>query len=323
MAEKPASERTEEATPERLRKAREEGQVPQSQELPSAILIAALLVGLLIAGEPLYRWCASRVRAAVAIIPARDIDAATLRSVLWSTGASAMTVLAPFLVVAAAGSVLASLVASGWAYAPKAASPKLERISPAEGFRRLFSSRSLMRLLVSVLKLAALVLVVWLYMRDHVEDLLALRYATAKAAVARTAELVFAVALRLATAMAAIAALDLLYQRRKYKKDLRMTRQELKEERRQYELAPELKGRIRRIQIEMVRKRMLQEVPNADVVLANPTHVAAALRYDAGSMTAPVLVAKGADMLAEKIKEIARAHGVPVVHRPQLARSLY
>ena len=102
-----------------------------------------------------------------------------------------------------------------------------------------------------------------------------------------------------------------------------MTKQEVKEERKQHEVSPELKGRIRAVQIEMVRKRMLQDVPTADVIITNPTHVAVALRYDAASMGAPEMVAKGADVLCEKIKEIARAHGVPIIHRPELARAIY
>jgi flagellar biosynthetic protein FlhB len=152
---------------------------------------------------------------------------------------------------------------------------------------------------------------------------LRLHWATPARAVAAMAALVFGLTLRVAIGLAAIAAFDLLFQKWKHRRDLRMTRQELKEERKQYEISPELRGRIRAVQIQMARRRMLQEVPKADVVVTNPDHVAVALAYDADAMNAPRVVAKGADFLCQKVKEIARAHGVPVVHRPELARALY
>ena len=129
--------------------------------------------------------------------------------------------------------------------------------------------------------------------------------------------------IRVCLALLVIGIGDVLFQKWKYTKDLKMTKQEVKEERKQTEGAPEVKSRIRRIQIEMAMKRMLQEVPKANVVLVNPTHVAVALRYEAKTMEAPVLVAKGADHLSEKIREIARAYGVPILRRPELARTIY
>ena len=129
--------------------------------------------------------------------------------------------------------------------------------------------------------------------------------------------------IRICIALLVIAAIDVFFQKWKHTKDLKMTRQEVKTERKDTEGSPELKGRIRRVQIEMAKKRMLQEVPKANVVLVNPTHVAVALRYETKTMDAPVVLAKGADHLAEKIREIARAYGVPIIRRPELARTLY
>jgi flagellar biosynthetic protein FlhB len=137
------------------------------------------------------------------------------------------------------------------------------------------------------------------------------------------AKIIFGLLIRVCIALLVIGIADALYQKWKYTQDLKMTRQEVKQERRDTEGSPELKTRIRRAQVEKSMKRMMEEVPKASVVLVNPTHVAVALSYDAKTMEAPVMVAKGADYLAEKIREIARAYGVPVVRRPELARTIY
>ena len=323
MADKPASERTEEATPERLRKAREEGQIPRTEEVPSAIMIAALLLSLGMMGGGLYRWSAEQIRRGMAGGDGGRIGPVGLVASLRAEAGSALAVTVPFLIVAAAASVLSSLLSSGWAFSPKALQVKFERISPVRGFGQLFSGRSVVKLLISLAKLTAIVWVSWAFLSDRLAVLAALRWATPEGMIALTGQLVFGLMVRVGLVILVVAGIDLLYQRRKHKKDLRMTRQEVKEERKQYELSPEVRGRIRGLQIEMARKRMLQDVPTADVVLANPTHVAVALRYDTAKMNAPVVVAKGGDMMCEKIKEIARAHNVPVVHRPELARALF
>ncbi|HUS92490.1 MAG TPA: EscU/YscU/HrcU family type III secretion system export apparatus switch protein [Phycisphaerae bacterium] len=323
MPDKPASERTEEATPERLKKAREEGQVAQSQELPSAIMIGALLIGLALLGGGLFQWFTGQVRDGVAIRPPDSIGWGGIGGLLRQKLTSAMAVSAPFLLFAAAASIASSLLSSGWAFSPKAARFRLDRISPVRGMKNLLSMRSVVRLLVSLAKLGVILAIVYYYLRDNLAACCALRWAEPGALLEGTATMVLGLLARMAIGILAIAGIDLLYQRRKYRKDLRMTRQEVKEERRQHELAPELRGRIRAVQMEMVRKRMLQEVPTADVVVTNPTHVAVALRYDAKTMESPLVVAKGGDLLCEKIKDIARTHGVPIVHRPELARAIF
>ncbi|HUT02210.1 MAG TPA: flagellar biosynthesis protein FlhB [Phycisphaerae bacterium] len=323
MPERPASERTEAATPERLKKAREEGQIPESRELPSAIMIGVLLLSLGLLGEGMFRWLVREVRWGVAIRPVGSSDASVVPRILQDKAAGALRATVPFLVLAAAGSVFASLLTSGWNVSPKAAGVRLDRISPVTGLKNLFSARSLVRLGISLLKLAVILGIVWFYLSDKLAACCALRWTTAAGTVAGIGRLVVGLMGRIVVAIFVIAAIDVLYQRRKYRKELRMTKQEVKEERKQHEISPELRGRMRNVQVELVRKRMLQEVPNADVVITNPTHVAVALRYEPGTMGAPKMVAKGAELLCEKIKEIARAHGVPIVQRPELARAIY
>lgn len=323
MADQPASERTEQPTAHRLRKAREQGEVPQSAEVPTAFMMAALLLILALMGPRLYRWFVGQVQQGLTCGVAGPAGSRSFASALKAGAVESLLTLAPFLVGGAAVSVFASLIVGGWAFSPQAVRLDIGRISPVRGLKSLFSLKSLMKLLVSLAKLGVVLTIVYYYMRDKWDTFLALHWTTPGGLVGGTGRLVFGLLARIAIGLMAIAVIDMLYQKWQYKRRLRMTRQEIKEERKQYEVSPELRGRIRAVQIEMVRKRMLQEVPKADVVVTNPTHVAVAMRYDADAMDAPQVVAKGGDLLGERIKEIARAHGVPVLHRPELARALY
>jgi flagellar biosynthetic protein FlhB len=323
VAEKPASERTEQPTRDRLRRARKEGQIPQGQELPSALMFGTLLVTLCLAGPPLLGWCDRQVRLGLSTAVGCQAPAALLPRTLATQAGSLIIAPLPFLIGGAAMSVLASLATGGWTFAPSHLNPKFDRISPAQGFKNLFSSQSVMRLLTSVAKLAVLGVICWTYVENRMDWALTLRFAEPAGAIAAIASFLLGLMVRIAVALAVIAIADTLYQRWKYRRDLRMTRQEVKEEVREHELSPQLRGRIKSMQMAMARKRMMQEVPKADVVVTNPTHVAVALRYDAGQMDAPVVIAKGADLLAGRIRDLARTHDVPVVERPQLARTLY
>lgn len=323
MPDQPASERTEQATPERLKKARAEGRVPQSAELPSALIVIMLLVVLALCAPGTFRWMVSQLRAGLNHQPTGQADAGFYLRLMRSRATSAFLALTPFLLAAAAASVFSSLLASGWSFSFKAIEPKAQRISPAAGLKNLFSSRSLMTVLASLAKLAVIVAIVWTHLGDKLDTCLSVRWASPNQAVAIIAQLVFGVLVRVAVGLAVIAGADLLFQRWKYRRDLRMTRQEVKEEMKHYEMSPRVKGRIRSIQLALAQKRMLQEVPKADVVLVNPTHVAVAMKYDPEAMDAPVLTAKGADLLSKRIRQIARKHGVPILHRPHLARVLY
>jgi flagellar biosynthetic protein FlhB len=229
----------------------------------------------------------------------------------------------PILAAILAGSVAGSIAVSGLNFAPEAISLRFDQLNPATGFEKLVNARSIVKLLVSILKLLFVGLVAWSYLRDRLDTLAALRWAWSMEILSAVAKMIMGLMIRIAVALLAIAIAEAFYQKWKYLEELKMTRQEVKQERRDTEGAPEVKIRIRRAQFELARKRMLQEVPKASVVLVNPTHIAVALRYEAKTTEAPVLAAKGADYLAEKIMEIARAYGVPVVKRPELARTIY
>jgi len=323
MADRPAAERTEKPTPERLRKAREEGQLPQSKEVPSAVMLTMLLVVLGIVASTLGRWFASLAERGLALHRTAEMDVDGFTHVLRSLGGESLVRILPFLLAAAAASAFASFLVGGWVFSPKALRIDLSRLSPSRGLRSLLSSHSLANLVVSLAKLIVILALIWQFVHEKMEEFLALQHASPAETLAGIARLVLALIVRLTIGLVAIAAADLLYQRWHHSRQLRMTRQEVKEETRQHEMSPELRSRIRGIQLRLARTRIAHAVPTADVVITNPTHVAVALKYDAAAMEAPKVVAKGADLLASRIRQLAREHDVPVVERPHLARVLY
>ncbi len=323
MPDQNTGDKQHEATPEKLRRAREEGQIPQSKEIPSALMLFALLVILALTASTMCRFFVDLVKTGLTAPGAVAGGQATATDLLTDRGWESLWKLVPFLLIAGATSIFSSLIVAGWAYSPKAVGFKFDRINPVNGLKNMFSLKSVMTMVIGVAKLTLVLLIVWGYLHDKMEACLALHWAQPAGALTEMARLVFGLLLRIAAGLLAIAAIDLFYQRFSHKKKMRMSTQEVKDERRQHELAPELKGRIREVQSQIASKRMLTDVPEADVVIANPTHVAVALKYESGAMQAPVVVAKGPDLLCQKIKDVARAHGVPVVERPQLARSLY
>jgi flagellar biosynthetic protein FlhB len=323
MADQGAAEKTEQPTAERIRKAREEGRIPQSQELPSALLMAGILAAASLAASNLWRWFTTQVQEGLTLRPGTPLEIGTLVNLFEAKTGEAFLAMAPFLGAATVGGMLGNILVSGWAFSPAAAKVNFGRMAPSQGLRTIISSRSLVNLVVSLVKMTILAAVAWTYLRDKLPVCLAMASATPVAALGQSLELVFGLVARITIALAGIAVVDAVYQRWQWRRELKMTREEVKEERRQHEGSPLVRARVRSVHLAMVRKRMLRAVPTADVVIANPTHVAVALKYDSATMEAPRVLAKGAELLCEKIKEIARQHNVPVIERPELARALY
>jgi len=319
----PAADKTEPPTPERLRKARREGKIPTSQELPLTLTVGTMLLAVALSASRLWSWFSRQLEEGLLLGSGGRLDIAAVASLLAGKGSEAMLAIVPFMAAAGTASVFGGVLVSGWVFSPKAVRINVAALDPVKGTKSLFSLRSLMRLGTSIAKLAVMVAIVWTYLGGQLGAALALSGATPLASLGVTMNVIFGLVARFAAAMVVIALADILYQQWQHRRDLRMTKQELKEERRQHDVAPEVRGRMRQMQIAMVRKRMLHEVPASDVVIVNPTHVAVALAYDVEVMGAPRVTAKGADLLCEKIKEIARAHNVPIVERPELARTLY
>jgi len=323
MAEKPAAERTEQPTARRLRHAREEGQVPQSQELAAAVALVALLFALTLLAPQLLNWCEQKVRLGFSGRAGVFTDAAAFIHFIKGQLIDATLLTLPIFAVLAVAGVLTGLVISGYSFAPGAIQFKWNMINPASVVQKLFGKQSLVRFVTSIAKLFFVGIIVWMYLRDKLDALAAIRWAWNTDILVAIAKLIFGLCLRVCVAIVAIGIADAFYQKWQYIQELKMTRQEVKQERKDTEGAPEIKSRIRKAQFEMSMRRLMQEVPKANVILVNPTHVAVALQYEANTMDAPVLLAKGADHLAEKIIKIGRSYGVPIIRRPEVARAIY
>jgi len=318
-----AQERTEPATPKRREEARRKGQVARTAELGTALVLLAgfgvLSFWAARAGATLVNMTTHYLGDGVRLDPsATAVQEMFVEMTLW-----AAAVAGPFLLAAVVAGLASQLVQVGFLATGEGLKPKLERINPVEGAKRIFSRWALINLLKALAKIVVVGYIAYGEVRRSLDVLPALAAVPLADAVRVVGDMVLRVGLNIGLALVVIAALDYLYQRFEYERSLRMTRQELKEELKELEGDPLLRSRIRRRQRELASRRMMQEVPKADVVITNPVHLAVALRYDAATMEAPVVVAKGAGIVARRIKEIAEAHGVPIVEDVALARALY
>ncbi len=323
MAESSASERTEQPTPRKLEKARAKGHVPHSEELTSVVTILVLVAAIALLRSDLMQWMQAEIRDGMSCRSSVFADTNAFLDFVNTKIISVLLVMTPILAAMTVAAVAATIAVGGAVFAPGAIEFKFSQLNPVSGFGKLVNGRSLVRLVTSILKLILVAMVAWYYLWGKLDQLAGLRWAWSSQLLAAVAGIILGLMIRIGIALLIVALADVFYQKWKYTQDLKMTRQEVKQERKESEGSPEIKGRIRRIQFETAARRMLQEVPKATVVLVNPTHVAVALRYEAKTMEAPVMVAKGADLLAERIREIARAYGVPIVSRPELARSIF
>ncbi len=321
--QKDDSQKTEDPTQRRLEQAREKGQVAKSQEVTHwfMILAGALIVGVF--GGSLGNGILATLRRFVEQPHAIRLDGGQLSAVLSETfGDLGLAVLVPVAVVLLAA-VLAGVVQNGLVISFEPIVPKLEKLSPFKGLKRLFSSRSLVEFLKGLAKITIVAAVILILLWPESAGLAQLTTLDPGQFMALIQALATRVLVGVLSVMTAIAVIDVLYQKQQHLKQLRMSKQELKEEYKQTEGDPMIKARLRQIRMERARRRMMAAVPEADVVVTNPTHYAVALKYDSQRTEAPVLTAKGQDDMAQRIREVARTHGVPIVRNPPLSRALY
>ncbi|MCL4230619.1 MAG: flagellar biosynthesis protein FlhB [Dehalococcoidia bacterium] len=317
-----AGERTEAPTPKRLREARQKGNVSKSQELVSAgVLLAAVLV-LRALGPGLWDGLAGVMRDGLANPGSEELTTGSVFAMYRDAGLRTLLLLAPLLGLLAAAGVAFNIAQTGLLLSSSGIQPKLSRINPGAGLKRLLSKDGLVNLVKALAKASAVAVVVWLTMASRLAEVASLGQLPIPEATGRLARLAFDVAIRAAVVLFLLAIADYAWQRRRHLQDLRMTREELKQEFRETEGDPQIKAAIRRRR-QALLNRMIAAVPKADVVVTNPTHYAVALKYDPVTMGAPVVVAKGERLLAQRIKEVARQAGVPVLEEPPLARALY
>ena len=317
------TERTEQPTARRLARAREQGMVPMSTELLSAITLAALTAATVFMAPHLIEWAAAAMRQALSCDNAAFANQKTFMSFAVGNMLTAMGVAGPFVLALAIAGIGTHLAMHGANFSAKAVFKPPDLFNPANVVNELFSPSAAVKLALSIVKLIFIGVIVWMYIRGRLDVLSSLQWAWSMDLLARIGGLILGVMVRICIGLLIIGVADYIYQRWRYIENLKMTKQEVKEEHRSTEGPPEVQRKIRQKQFELAMRRMLQDVPKANVVLVNPTHVAVALQYDPKTMYAPVVVAKGADHLCEKIKEIARAYGVPILRRPTLARELY
>jgi flagellar biosynthesis protein FlhB len=323
MAETERDERTESATPKRLEEARKRGQVPRSPELGAAAVTLTAGAAMYFTGRGLAGSLDSLMRNSLAITRDQLADEAAAIQLFQRSMLETLLAVAPVLGSVFLAALAAPLLLGGWNFSAEALGMRLERINPANGFQRMFSVRSLVELGKSMVKFLLVGTIAVLVLRSKSGEILALSTEPIRMAVGHSLTLCAQALLMMAGALGLIAAVDAPYQIWQHHKDLRMTRQEVRDESKETDGSPEVKGRIRSMQQEIARRRMMQEVPKADVVVTNPTHYAVALRYDERRMRAPVVVAKGAGEVAAKIREVAAESGVPLLSAPPLARVLF
>jgi len=316
-------EKTEQATPKREREAREEGQIIHSKEVSSALILLGAIIAFYAAGPWMVHRMAGlmqRYFSGMGTISLRDDSLQTL--VLNMMGDFALIV-APVMLATLILGVAASVFQVGFTISAKSLSFKFSKLNPIQGVGKLFSLRSSVDVVKALAKILVLGALAYSLIKAETLALPMLIQMEVTDIWAFIGRVSFRICLYVFLAMAAIGGMDYLFQWWQHQKDLRMTKQEVKEESKQTEGDPKVKSRIRSIQLEMSRRRMMGDVPGATVVITNPTRLAIALKYDSKNMQAPKVVAKGAGFIAEKIKELARTHRIPVVENKPLARTLF
>ncbi|HMM77668.1 MAG TPA: flagellar biosynthesis protein FlhB [Gammaproteobacteria bacterium] len=316
-------ERSEEASAKRLAEARERGQIARSRELTTMLLLFAVAAVLWSSGDDFVGAIAASMRYHFDVgngLRLADVD--VLRLAGGALG-DAFTSLAPFLLVSALVSVAGTIALGGWNIAPEALGFKWNRIDPIAGIGRLFSARSLAELAKALAKFVLLLGFGLVALWHEAPQLLALGTMPLAAGIASTTALAFKAFLIVSAGTIVIALADVPFQKWEHARQLRMTRQELREEAKESDGSPEVKGKIRSLQAELARRRMMEQVPRADVVVTNPAHYAVALKFDPATMSAPRLVAKGTELVALRIRELALEAGVTVLEAPPLARAVY
>jgi flagellar biosynthetic protein FlhB len=323
LAEESDLEKTESATPRRLDKAREEGQVARSRELATFALLAAGFLGAWGMSGLIGGHVQTMLRSAFTFNHESVFDTKQMLIGAGVASREGLYALMPLLALTGVAALLAPMALGGWLLSSKSLEPKFSRLNPVSGLSRIFSINGPIQLGMSLAKTIVVGLIGGLAIWNRREEVLALTTQPLHAALANAGHLIAVCCAMTVAGMFVIAAMDVPYQLWQYHKKLRMTKEEVKREHRESEGDPHVKGRIRAQQRAMARRRMMANVPKADVVVTNPTHFAVALQYTDGEMGAPKVVAKGVNLVAARIRELATEHNIPLLEAPPLARALY
>lgn len=323
MAETEQHERTEQPTAKRLQEARDRGEIPRSRELAGAAVTVAVLLSLMLVTGPATHGARALLQTGLVYRPEQLATTQVMTDALGEAIKIGWLVIAVPLIVAAIAALVGTLGVGGWMFSTEALAPKPERLDPISGFKRLFSLRGVVELGKSFAKFLVVALIAWWLLSRQLPVFASIALEPVGQGIMHALRLIGWSAVALSSGLILIAAVDAPWQIFDFNKRMRMTREELKREQKESDGNPEVRSKIRQLQQQAARRKMIAEVPKADVVVTNPTHFAVALRYDEKTMRAPIVVAKGADLMAAQIRAIAGEHRVAIVEAPPLARALY
>ena len=323
MADGGAQEKTEKPTPRRLQEARKKGNIARSMDVNTAVVLIAAVAALKLQFGAMGTRMIDLTTTFFTQLPKDDITTRELHHLFLLLGWQFFLIVGPCLAIILAGGLAANYLQVGVLFTSEPLRPHLEKINPIAGFKRILSRRSFVEVLKAIFKMSIVAYVAYRAIMDAYPQMAATVLMDRVGAAMLYASVAWDIAWKAVLVLLVFGIADYFYQRWEYEKGLRMTKQEIKDEAKQSEGDPLVKGRIRRAQREAARRRMMTEVPKATVVITNPTHVAVALKYDRETMPAPIVVAKGLDLVAQKIKEIAGENGVPMIENVPLARELH
>ncbi len=316
-------ERTEQPTEKKLRESRNKGQIARSRELNTTIALLAAGAAFMAVGGVMGEQMLSLISTDLSLDRDQAFDKAAIIESLQINVLMALKLLGPFMAIMFVAAFLGPLVMGGWSFSGKALMPKMSKLNPFKGLKRVFGVQGVVELIKALIKFLILGTIALVLLKRLSAQYISLGQMPLIEGVSTSLDLILMIFLTLAASLVVVVAIDVPYQRWNHFRKLKMTRQEVKQESKETEGNPEVRAKIRSLQQEMAQRRMLQNVPDADVVIVNPTHFAVALRYNESKEAAPRLVAKGVDHLALKIREIALANNIPLFSAPPLARSLY
>lgn len=323
MADDSDQEKTEEPTGKRLADAKKKGQIARSRELNTFVMLMVSAALFLMQGNTIGQGLIKMMRTEFQLKRETIFNPLSPVQHFQQAMIDGLLLIAPFLAVLLVAAIVAPLALGGWIFNWDAVSPKLEKMDPIKGIARLFAIRGLVEMGKALLKIALVFIVAYILYNSYIAELLGLGNEPPADSIAHALNIIATCFLLLSASLVLVAMIDVPYQLWDHNKKLKMTLQEIKDENKESEGSPEVKGRQRRMQMDMAQKRMMAEVPLADVIITNPSHYAVALKYDQNGGGAPKLVAKGVDLIAAQIRNLAMGAEVPLVASPPLARALY
>ena len=323
MAEESFGEKTEQPTPRKRKEVREKGEVAKSRELPSVAVILSALIVLTFFGPYIYSHIQIIMKGAFSLPMLNDLNIPDFMEFAQKMITQFILAISPVLAAIFITAIMSNIMQVGFILSGESVKPKLSKLDPIKGFGRLFSKQALMELFKALLKLTIVGGVAYLTIKGEIKNIPFIGDMELSSIIVYILITFFKISIKCTLAMVFLVIIDYAFQKWEFENRIKMTKQEVKDEFKRTEGDPLIKSRIKSIQMETARKRMMQAVPQADVVITNPTHLAVALKYDSSAMSAPKLLAKGSGRVAERIKYLAEKHNIPIVENKELAQNLH